>query len=82
MQVKEGQPNDLRPLFRGRQFIGTDMRAGAGVDRIEDLRERREAAELADALRAGRTVLPAAHRDAAVRLLERRVLVWRRTLAR
>jgi SAM-dependent methyltransferase len=41
MQVKEGQPNDLRPLFRGRQFIGTDMRAGAGVDRIEDLRELR-----------------------------------------
>lgn len=38
MQVEAGQPNDLRPLFAGRQFIGTDMRAGPGVDRVEDLR--------------------------------------------
>ena len=29
---------DLRPQFAGRPFIGTDMRAGPGVDRIEDLR--------------------------------------------
>src|SRR3954468_10021640 len=29
---------DLRPLFAGRAFTGTDMRKGAGVDRIEDLR--------------------------------------------
>ena len=38
MQVEAGQPNDLRPLFAGRDFIGTDLRAGPGVDRIEDLR--------------------------------------------
>lgn len=38
MQVEPGQPNDLRPLFAGRTFIGTDLREGPGVDRIEDLR--------------------------------------------
>jgi hypothetical protein len=38
MQVEAGQPNDLRPLFAGREFVGTDLRAGPGVDRIEDLR--------------------------------------------
>ena len=38
MQVEEGQPNDLRPLFEGRDFIGTDFREGPGVDRVEDLR--------------------------------------------
>ena len=38
MQVEAGQPNDLRRLFAGRDFIGTDMRAGPGVDRVEDLR--------------------------------------------
>ena len=38
MQVEEGQPNDLRPLFPGRTFIGTDFREGPGVDRVEDLR--------------------------------------------
>lgn len=41
MQVEEGQPNDLRPLFDGRTFIGTDFREGPGVDRIEDLRSLR-----------------------------------------
>ncbi len=41
MQVEEGQPNDLRPLFPGRAFIGTDFRQGPGVDRIEDLRALR-----------------------------------------
>lgn len=39
MQVEDGQPNDLRPLFQGRAFVGTDMRPGPGVDRIEDLRK-------------------------------------------
>jgi SAM-dependent methyltransferase len=39
MQVEDGQPNDLRPLFAGRTFIGTDFREGPGVDRVEDLRE-------------------------------------------
>jgi SAM-dependent methyltransferase len=29
---------DLRGLFAGRSFTGTDMREGPGVDRIEDLR--------------------------------------------
>jgi SAM-dependent methyltransferase len=38
MQVEDGQPNDLRPLFAGRRFIGTDFREGPGVDRVEDLR--------------------------------------------
>lgn len=39
MQVEPGQPNDVRPLFAGREFIGTDFREGPGVDRIEDLRK-------------------------------------------
>jgi SAM-dependent methyltransferase len=39
LQVEPGQPNDLRPLFDGLEFIGTDLRRGPGVDRIEDLRE-------------------------------------------
>ncbi len=39
LQVEEGQPNDLRPLFGDRRFIGTDMRDGPGVDRVADLRE-------------------------------------------
>jgi SAM-dependent methyltransferase len=38
LQVEPGQPNDLRPMFAGRRFIGTDLRPGAGVDRVEDLR--------------------------------------------
>lgn len=38
LQVEPNQPNDLRPLFPGRNFIGTDFRSGPGVDRIEDLR--------------------------------------------
>ena len=38
MQVEEWQPNDLRPLFEGRDFTGTDFREGPGVDRVEDLR--------------------------------------------
>ena len=38
MQVEPGQPNDLRTLFAGRDFTGTDMRPGPGVDRVEDLR--------------------------------------------
>lgn len=28
---------DLRPLFPGREYVGCDMRAGPGVDRVEDL---------------------------------------------
>jgi SAM-dependent methyltransferase len=38
MQVESGQDGDLRPLFAGRRFIGTDMREGPGVDQVEDLR--------------------------------------------
>jgi SAM-dependent methyltransferase len=37
MQVEAGQDADLRPLFAGRAYVGTDVRAGPGVDRIEDL---------------------------------------------
>jgi hypothetical protein len=38
MQVEADQDGDLRPLFEGRPFTGTDMREGPGVDRVEDLR--------------------------------------------
>lgn len=38
LQVEEGQPNDLRSLFAGKEFVGTDFREGPGVDRVEDLR--------------------------------------------
>jgi SAM-dependent methyltransferase len=34
-QVEEAPENcDLRPLLRGKQYIGCDMRAGPGVDRV------------------------------------------------
>jgi len=38
MQVEAAQDGDLRPLFAGRRFVGTDFREGPGVDRVEDLR--------------------------------------------
>lgn len=38
LKVEEGQPNDLRPLFGGKSYTGTDFREGPGVDRVEDLR--------------------------------------------
>jgi SAM-dependent methyltransferase len=38
LQVEPGQPNDLRALFGSREFVGTDLREGPGVDRVEDLR--------------------------------------------
>jgi len=38
LQVEPGQPNDLRRLCGGRDFVGTDLRPGPGVDRVEDLR--------------------------------------------
>jgi SAM-dependent methyltransferase len=38
LQVEADQDGDLRPLFTGRDFVGTDMRPGPGVDRVEDLR--------------------------------------------
>lgn len=41
LQVEDEQPSDLRPLFAGRRFIGTDLRDGPGVDRVEDLRALR-----------------------------------------
>ena len=37
LQVEAGQDIDLRPLFPGRPFTGTDVRDGPGVDRVEDL---------------------------------------------
>jgi SAM-dependent methyltransferase len=37
LQVEPDQPNDLRPLFAGRDYVGTDMRPGPGVDRVEDM---------------------------------------------
>lgn len=38
LQVEPDQEANLRPLFAGRTFIGTDIREGPGVDRVEDLR--------------------------------------------
>jgi SAM-dependent methyltransferase len=38
LQVEPDQDGDLRPLFRGRDYVGTDFREGPGVDRVEDLR--------------------------------------------
>jgi SAM-dependent methyltransferase len=38
LQVEPEQASDLRPVFRDKQFIGTDIRPGPGVDRTEDLR--------------------------------------------
>lgn len=38
LQVEAEQDADLRPLFAGRDFTGTDFRPGPGVDRVEDLR--------------------------------------------
>jgi SAM-dependent methyltransferase len=38
LQVEADQDGDLRPLFAGRPFVGTDFRPGPGVDRVEDLR--------------------------------------------
>jgi hypothetical protein len=37
LQVEAEQDGDLRPLFEGRAFTGTDMREGPGVDRVENL---------------------------------------------
>ena len=31
--------SDLRPYFPGREYIGCDLRAGEGVDRIEDVQD-------------------------------------------
>ncbi len=36
-QVTPGSISDLRPVFAGKQYIGTDIRPGPGVDRVEDL---------------------------------------------
>ena len=38
LQVEADQDGDLRPLFAGRSYVGTNMREGPGVDRVEDLR--------------------------------------------
>lgn len=36
-QVGDHGIGDLRPLFKGKRFIGCDMRPGPGVDRVEDV---------------------------------------------
>jgi SAM-dependent methyltransferase len=36
-QVTTGSMSDLRPIFPGRDFVGTDVRPGPGVDRVENL---------------------------------------------
>ena len=39
LQVEPEQRGNLRPLFAGKRYLGTDLRGGPGVDRIEDLRD-------------------------------------------
>lgn len=39
LQVEPEQKGNLRPLFGEKRYIGTDLRDGPGVDRIEDLRK-------------------------------------------
>ena len=36
-QVTPGTIADLRPVFAGKQYAGTDVRSGPGVDRVENL---------------------------------------------
>ena len=38
LQVEPEQSGDLRMVFPDQEFIGTDLRPGPGVDRVEDLR--------------------------------------------
>jgi SAM-dependent methyltransferase len=38
LQVEADQDSDLRSLFAGRSYLGTDYREGPGVDCVEDLR--------------------------------------------
>jgi SAM-dependent methyltransferase len=38
LQWEGHDPNDLRPFFPGRPYVGTDFQAGPGVDRVEDVR--------------------------------------------
>lgn len=38
LQVEERQDSDIRHVLAGREVLGTDFRAGPGVDRVEDLR--------------------------------------------
>ena len=38
LQVEPEQESDLRSLFAGKRFVGTDIRPGPGVDQVEDLR--------------------------------------------
>jgi len=35
LQVQGEEVGDLRPLFAGREYVGCDMMAGPGVDRVE-----------------------------------------------
>jgi SAM-dependent methyltransferase len=41
LQVEAEQVHDLRHVLPGKAFIGTDIRPGPGVDRVEDLRALR-----------------------------------------
>ena len=36
-RVTPGDISDLRPVFNSKSYIGTDVRSGPGVDRVEDL---------------------------------------------
>lgn len=39
LQVEPDQDSDVRRVLAGRRVLGTDMRPGPGVDRVEDLRQ-------------------------------------------
>ena len=39
LQVSGSPEEDLRPLFEGLEYIGSDLRSGPGVDRILDLHD-------------------------------------------
>ncbi len=39
LQVTESPEEDLRPLFEGLEYIGSDLREGPGVDRVLDLHD-------------------------------------------
>jgi SAM-dependent methyltransferase len=43
-QVGSDPVSDLRPIFKGKRYVGCDMRAGKGVDRVDNI----EKSSLAD----------------------------------
>ena len=54
----EGQEHiaDLRSLFPGKEYVGTDFRAGPGVDRVENVAIRRRWMKLSSLRSASPTI--------------------------